>query len=390
MSDFQTWVTPRTPMWVPIKGRMCTRCVMDESAPDLTLDEAGVCRYCRDFDRQRAKPGQDPESLRLAGDAWVARIKSAGRFRRYDCVMGLSGGADSSYALLLAKRLGLRPLAVHVDNGWNSELAVMNIENLVRKLNVDLHTVVIKWNEFRELQLAFLRAGVVDLELPSDHAIIAGLVKTAWRHLIRYVASGDNSATETTLPPGWNHRKTDLRNLKAIHDAHTHESLASFPTLSTLGLLFSQRVLRQEWFPLLSYYPYVKHEAIAELSRELGWRPYPGKHGESIITRYYQAWILPKKFGFDKRRIHLSRLICAGQTTRAEALAELEKPPYDPEHMALDREFVIKKFRITEREFEQLMLAPPHQHSEFASEDAWLPKLFALKRTLGQLIGGRA
>lgn len=367
-------------MWVPQKGRMCVRCVMDETAPDLSLDKQGLCGYCRAFDRQQRAPGNDPRSLQQKGDEWVARLKSAGRFRRYDCVMGLSGGADSSYALLLARRLGLRPLAVHVDNGWNSELAVMNIENLVRKLDVDLHTVVIKWNEFRELQLAFLRAGVVDLELPSDHAIIAGLVQTTRRYLIRYLVSGDNRATEVTLPPGWNHRKTDARNIRAIHDAYTRESLSSFPMLSTLGMLFSQRVLRQEWFPILSYFPYVKSEAIAELRAEVGWRPYPGKHGESIITRYYQAFILPKKFGFDKRRVHLSRLICAGQTTRAEALAELERAPYDLDTMQLDREFVIKKFRITETEFDALMAAAPRAHEDFPSEEQYLPAIFALNR----------
>lgn len=369
---------------------MCVRCVMDESAPDLALDERGVCRYCRDFDRQQALPGQDPASLRQAGDAWVARLKEAGRFRRYDCVMGLSGGADSSYALLLAKRLGLRPLAVHVDNGWNSELAVMNIENLVRKLDVDLHTIVIKWNEFRELQLAFLRAGVVDLEMPSDHAIIAGMYQTARRFFIRYVVSGDNSATEVTLPPGWNHRKTDLRNLKAIHDAYTREPLTSFPTMSTLGLLFSQRVLRQVYVPLLSYFPYVKADAIKELQREIDWRPYPGKHGESIITRYYQGFILPRKFGFDKRRIHLSRLVCHRQMTKAEALEDLARPPYDPELMAMDREFVIKKFKLSEREFDELMTAAPREHLAFGSDEGLLQAAFALKRGLGRLLPARA
>lgn len=333
-------------MWVSTKGRTCARCVMDESAPDLALDERGLCKYCRDFDRQRSQPGQSPEALHQTGLDIVERVKRAGRYRRYDCVMGLSGGADSSYALLLAKRLGLRPLAVHVDNGWNSELAVMNIENLVRKLEVDLHTIVINWDEFRELQLAFLRAGVVDLELPSDHAIIAGMFQTARRFFIRHVLSGDNSATEVTLPPGWNHRKTDLRNLRAIHDAFSTTPLDSFPQLSTLGLLFSQRILSLQSVPLLSYFSYVKSEAIAELQHTIGWRPYPAKHGESIITRYYQGFILPKKFGFDKRRIHLSRLICSGQCSRDEAIADLAKPPYDPEVMQLDREFVIKKFRL--------------------------------------------
>lgn len=374
-------------MWVETKGQTCRRCVMDESAPNLDIDDRGVCRYCRDFDRQRSQPGQSPEELERAGVAIVERIKAKGSGRRYDCVMGLSGGADSSYALLLAKRLGLRPLAVHVDNGWNSELAVMNIENLVRKLDIDLHTIVINWDEFRELQLAFLRAGVVDLELPSDHAILAGMYQTARRFFVRTIVSGDNAATEVTLPTGWNHRKTDLRNLKAIHRSYSRIPLTSFPMLSTFGLLVSQRLLSFRAVPLLTYFRYVKSEAITELQREIGWRPYPGKHGESIITRYYQGFILPKKFGFDKRRIHLSRLVCNEQMTRDEAIEELERPPYAADLMALDREFVIKKFRISEREFDLLMSAAPRSHFEFPSEEPTLQLLFKASRFVRSALG---
>ncbi len=350
---------------------------MDESAPRLDLDERGVCRYCREFDRDatsREKTGRFD-----GGPELVERIKHAGRTLRYDCLIGLSGGADSSYALYLAKNLGLRPLAVHVDNGWNSELAVMNIENLVRKLDVDLFTIVIKWNEFRELQLAFLKAGVVDLEMPSDHAIIAGMFHTARRFGAKYLLSGDNHSTEVTLPEGWNHRKTDLVNLRAIHDRFTTEPLTSFPQLSTVGLLFHQRVLGISLVPLLSYFPYVKKDAIALLQREVGWRPYPGKHGESVITRFYQGSILPRKFGFDKRRIHLSRLVCSGQITRDEALAELAAPPYSPELQALDREFVIKKFRLTEAQFEALMAEPPHAHDEYPTDQTVLDTLIRAK-----------
>lgn len=367
------------------RGRICTRCVMDESASDLAFVD-GVCRYCREAEYFRAQKDQAPDALRLQADTLVTRLKREGRFRRYDCVMGVSGGADSSYALLLARRLGLRPLAVHVDNGWNSELAVMNIERLIRTLDVDLVTIVIDWSQFRELQLAFLRAGVVDLEMPSDHAIIAGVYRTAQRFLLRSILSGDNSATEVGLPAGWNHRKTDLRNLRAIHDASSRESLSTFPTISTLGLVLRQRLLGQRWTPFLSLFPYVKSEAIEILKREIGWRPYPGKHGESIITRFYQGYILPRKFGFDKRRIHLSRLVAMGQMSRDAALAELEKPPYDPEVMAIDREFVIKKFGITEAEFERIMASPPVPHLDFPSDEQLLQKLFALNRVVQRVM----
>lgn len=306
-------------------------------------------------------------------------MRREGRGRSYDCIIGLSGGVDSSYAVVVAKRLGLRPLAVHVDNGWNSELAVMNIEGVVRGISVDLVTHVIEWEQFRDLQLSLLRASVVDLELPSDHAILAGMMKTARRFGVRHVVTGDNTATETTLPPTWNHRKTDLRNLRAIHRAYSRTSLSSFPQMGTAAYVLYQRLLRMQYIPLLSYVPYVKADVIAEMSRELGWRPYGGKHHESIITRFYQGYILPKKFGIDKRRLHLSLLINSGQMTRAEALAELEKPHYDPKLIELDREYVIKKFGLGEAEFDRLMRERPRRHSEYAS-DGWMFEVLRLVR----------
>lgn len=301
-------------MSAPLK--QCKRCVLDETASNLALDADGICSYCRGWDGLVAAGAVDESRMAQERLALVDALKRAGRGRPYDCVVGLSGGADSSYVAYLAVKEGLRPLAVHVDNGWNSELAVLNIERLVRGLGLDLVTVVIRWEEFRDLQLAFLRAGVVDLELPSDHAIIAGTMRTAARFGIKDVLSGDNNATEAVLPPGWNHRKTDLTNIKAIHDAFTTTPLDSFPQMSTLEFVFRQRVLQTHWRPFLSLYPYVKREATALLSEKFGWRGYVGKHGESIITRFYQGVILPTKFGIDKRKLHLSRLICSGQLTR--------------------------------------------------------------------------
>lgn len=347
----------------------CQRCVMDSTASNLALDARGLCTFCRRWDALVAAGavGVSEEQLRRQRQELLDTVRAAGRGKRYDCVVGLSGGADSSYALHLAVREGLRPLVVHVDNGWNSELAVMNIEALLRGLGVDLYTVLIRWEEFRDLQLAFLRADVVDLEMPSDHAIIAGTMRTAMKFGIRYVLSGDNHSTETSLPPNWNHRKLDLPNLLAIHDAYSKTPLRSYPMLSSV-----ERYARQwqvQWRPFLSLYPYVKSEAIAELSRRYGFRPYVGKHGESIITRFYQGYILPVKFGIDKRKLHLSQLICSGQITRAQALEELGKPHYDPAQMRIDREFVIKKFRLTEREFDEIMRRSPRAHEEFASDE---------------------
>jgi hypothetical protein len=233
-----------------------------------------------------------------------------------------------------------------------------------------------------------LRAGVVDLELPSDHAIIAGTMRTAAKFGIKDVLSGDNHATEATLPPGWNHRKTDLWNIRAIHDRYTRTPLDSFPQMSTLEFVFRNRVLKTKWRPFLSLYPYVKQDAIALLSREFGWRGYVGKHGESIITRFYQGVILPTKFGIDKRKLHLSRLICSGQLTKEEALVELTRPHYDPDTQALDREFVIKKFGLTESEFDRMMKEPAHSHGEFRSDER-LFEMWRWAKVQGQRLLGR-
>lgn len=360
---------------------------MDSSAPDLDLDAGGVCKYCRQFDSIIKNPEYAPWNRDATRGRLLEKIRAAGRGHRYDCVVGLSGGADSSYAAWLARKEGLRPIAVHVDNGWDTELAVMNIENIVRKLDVDLFTWVIDWEEFRGLQLSLLRAGVVDLELVSDHAIIAGMYKTARRFGVRYILSGDNYATEATLPPGWNHPKTDLTNIRAINAAFSKATLSTFPQLSTLEMLFAQRVLGIHNVPFLSYYPYVKSEAIARLVNETGWRPYGGKHHESIITRFYQGYILPTKFGIDKRRLHLSRLICSGQVTRAAAIEELKEPHYDAEMQAADREYVCKKFRMSVEEFDELMRAPPKSHFDYATDRTLMKGLFAAKKLIGEALG---
>ena len=353
---------------------ICRRCVLDDSVADLRLDADGVCNYCHAFDARRS-PAETETLERL-----VTRIKDHGRGRTYDCVIGLSGGIDSSYATLTAVRLGLRPLIVHVDNGWNTELAVKNIESIVRGLKVDLVTYVIDWEEFRGLQLSLLRAGVVDLELVSDHAIIAGMYRAARRHRIGFIVTGDNHATEATLPAGWNHRKTDLRNIRAINRAFERATMKTFPTLSTLEMVLHNRLLRLEYVGLLSYVDYRKETAFEELEKAVGYRRYAGKHFESIITRFYQGYILPTKFGIDKRRFHFSLLVHSGQMTRDEALAELTKPPYDPELARADKLYVCKKLRISVAELDALMKTTPKSHFDYPSDDRLIK---TLQRTLG-------
>jgi hypothetical protein len=347
--------------------RTCRRCILDATIPGVDFDSDGLCNYCRRYDEVSRNPDYVEPTRSKALARLVDRMKQAGRGRDYDCVIGLSGGIDSSYAAYVAKRrLGLRPLAVHVDNGWNSELAVKNIENIVRKLDIDLSTHVIDWEEFRQLQLSLFRAHVVDIELVTDHAIIAAMYHHARQHRVGFIVSGDNHVTEATLPPGWNHRKTDL---------------------TTLGMLFHQRVLRIEYVGLLSYVDYVKADAIEELERELGWRPYGGKHYESIFTRFYQGYILPRKFGIDKRRFHYARLICSGQMTREEAVAALREDPYDAKLVASDRRFVLKKLRLSEAEFERYMEAGPRSHYDYPTDEKVVQLALRANRRVRDALG---
>lgn len=361
----------------------CVRCVLrraDDAA--IRFDPNGVCNHCHTYDafveaRSRAMG-------RASLDGIADAIKRAGRGRDYDCVLGVSGGVDSSYVAYIAHGLGLRPLAVHLDNGWDSELAVSNIERLLKKLDFDLYTYVISWSEFRDLQLAYLRASVVDIEAITDHAITACLYRVAWRRGIRYILTGANITTEGFLPQAWVHNKNDLLNIRAIHRKFATVPLRTFPRLGVMRQLFYDHVVGIRMVPVLDYVRYVKSEAKETLAEKVGWRDYGGKHHESVFTRFYQVYILPRKFGIDKRRSHLSTLICAGQLTRQEAIKELEQEPTDAERLAADKEFVLKKLGLSEAEFEGIMRTPARSHLEFSSHlriyRALKPMLRAYKR----------
>lgn len=293
----------------------------------------------------------------------------------------MSGGTDSTYVALKLKELGLRPLIVHLDNGWNSELAVKNIENIINKLGFDLYTLVINWEEFRDLQLSYLKASVLDLEVTSDHAILAVLYKEASKRRIKYIINGSNIVTEGILPETWRYdAKTDLINLKAIHRRYGKQKLKTFPKLGIFRQSYYTYGKGIRMFNLLDYLDYNKEKAKKEISEKLGWRDYGGKHYESIITRFYQGYILPRKFGIDKRRAHLSTLICSGQITRAEALKEIEKPPYDEELLRQDLEYIPKKLGLSKEEFEAIMQLPSRDHDDFPNEKKYRKKLGKIRR----------
>lgn len=349
-------------------GRMCTRCIMDTTRdPSISFNAEGVCSHCQRYDRLLSARVLPPDDRGRALERLVEKIKLAGRGREYDCVIGVSGGADSTYVAYLVKKWGLRPLAVHVDNGWDSELAVKNIEVTLKKCAIDLHTHVLDWEEFRELQVSFLLASTPDGEIPTDHAIFAALWSVANERGIRFILSGMNFATESFSLPSWSYGHSDWRYIRGVHSRFSRGTLRSYPRFSLLRLLYLNVVRRIRTVSVLNYIDYRREEAIALLERELGWRNYGGKHHESIYTRFYQGYVLPKKFGVDKRYGHLSDLVKAGQLTRAEALAEVEHPTYDPELQLQDLDYVCKKLRLTANEFAAIMGASTRTFRSYAN-----------------------
>lgn len=359
---------------------------MDSSDPDLRLDASGVCRYCRTAARILPKVQPSPEESERKLAALAARIQQAGEGREYDSVIGLSGGVDSSYTAHLAHGLGLRPLTVHFDNGWDSELAVGNIERIVQACDFDLFTYVIDWGEFRDLQRAFLKASVIDIELLTDHAIFAATLNIAREHGIRFVLSGSNVATEHGLPPTWIWNKQDWTNIRAIHAAYGSVPLKSFPHLSSARWLLIQLLGRHlEVLAPLDLVRYRRDEAAETLTRQYGWREYGGKHHESVFTKFYQGYILPTKFGVDKRRVHLSDRIRNGELTRDQAMAVIETPPYDPVELARERAYVIKKLGFSEEEFAAIMASPPRWHGDFPSDRRWIEIVRNLYRPIRRL-----
>ena len=350
--------------------RSCVRCIMDTSDPEIRFDKAGVCNHCRDFDR-------------LVGSQWFPNDDGAGRWqkiaeqiaiegkgREYDCILGLSGGVDSSYLALKVHEHGLRPLVVHVDAGWNSELAVANIEKIVKYCEFDLHTHVVDWEEMRDLHIAYLRAGISNQDVPQDHVFFASLYHFATKNGIRYILSGGNLATEGIFPNAWHGAAMDAINLKAIHRRYGERPLRTYNTISFFEYYF--------WYPFLkkmrtirplNYMPYNKAQAIEVLERTVGWRSYGRKHGESLFTKLFQNYYLPTKFGYDKRRPHLSSLIVSGQMTREEALVKLDEPLYEAQELEIDIAYFCKKLRITREQFDEFFTGPKHDYSEFPNWD---------------------
>ena len=293
--------------------RICSRCVMDTTDPDIKFDESGVCSHYRRNEESVKERLFLGEAGQEKLNKLVDQINSKGRNKKYDCIIGVSGGVDSTYVASLVKKLGLRPLAVHLDNGWDSKLATSNIEKALKKLDVDLCRYVVDWEEFKDLQLSFLRASASDAEIPTDHAISALLYRTALKEGVQFIITGSNVSAEGVLPTKWAYGLRDWRHIRSAHKKFGKIRLEDFPPYSLLRLLYYVFVKRLKTIHILNYMKYVKKEAREIIEKELGWKYYGGKHYESICTPFLQAYILPKKFGIDKRRAHLSALICSVQ-----------------------------------------------------------------------------
>lgn len=359
--------------------QICTRCIMDTTDPEIVFDQNGVCHHCHDYDRvMRDYVFADGSGQARLKEA-VARVKAEGRGQRYDCVIGLSGGVDSSYVAWMVKDLGLRPLAIHLDNGWNTETAVRNIESIVKILGIDLYTEVLNWEEFRSLQAAFVRASVPDCEIPTDHAIVASLYQAAIREGVRFIVSGGNFVTELMVPLSWSNGHSDWKYIKTINDRFGTKRLKTFPHYRFFHkTVYYPRIKRIEVISPLNWIEYNKFEAMKFMEKELGWVPYGGKHHESIYTRFYQGFILPRKFEADKRRPHLSCLINDGRMTRDEALREIQQPPLEEDVLERDKTFVIKKLGFSETEFEEIMNSPPKSFHDFPSDTNRPPRYYVL------------
>lgn len=354
----------------------CTRCVMDTTDSKIVFDEDGVCDHCRNFDKNikpfwNAHEENTDELMELA-----AKIRKAGEGKEYDCILGLSGGADSSYLAYIAKEvMHIRPLIFVVDTGWNLNVAVENIEKIVKGLDLDMYTEVINWKEMSDLQLSFFKAQISSQDFPQDHAIFAGLYNYAVKHHIKYVLTGSNSATEFIRPPVEWLYLNDLRMAKDIHKKYGKRPLTTFPTCGML----KYRILYRYFYGMKRVYPldyvvYNKSEVEKMLHEKYGWMRYENKHYENVFTRFFEGYYLPHKFGFDTRKNVYSNQILAGTMKRDEALELLKKPSYDSDLMEQDKEYIAKKLGISTEEFDEIIAGENKTPLDYKNS-MWLLKI---------------
>lgn len=355
---------------------------MDTTDLEITFDERGHCNHCTEFFEKRAKHKyQGKESDESLGRI-VEKIKRAGKGRDYDCVIGVSGGVDSSYLAYIAKQKGLRPLAVHMDNGWNSEKAVINIKHITRELGIDYESYVLDWEEFKDLQLAFLKASVPEAETPTDVAIPAALHHFAAKYKIKYILSAGNLATEGILPRSWHYDVRDLKYFHYIQKTFGSKRLKKFPTFGYKKEMYYKLIKGIRMIYPLNLVPFVKDKAVELLQEKFDWKPYGGKHYESRYTKFIQSYYLFEKFGIDYRRATLSTGICAGEICRDDAVEELKSSPYDPQQIEEDKRYISKKLGVTMEEFEKILNLPAKWYWEYPNDHKKLGFIYDVYRIL--------
>jgi N-acetyl sugar amidotransferase len=361
---------------------------MDTTDPEIIFDEKGVCNHCCHFKEVTSKYWFPNDEGKGKLDTIFAKIKKKSKKQNYDCIIGLSGGLDSSYLALILKDYGLRPLAVHVDAGWNSELAVYNIEQIVKHCDYDLHTHVMNWQEIKDLQLAYLKSEVANQDVVQDHAFFASLYHFAVQHNIKYVISGVNISTESVFPKAWHHSAMDAINLKSIHRLFGKRKLSQFKTISFFEYYFYYPFIKgMEVVCPLNFMPYNKGEALKFLKEKINYKEYGRKHGESRFTKFFQNYYLPKKFNIDKRRPHLSSQILSDSLTRDEALRELQKLLYDEIELSQDKAYIAKKLEISVDELDKFIYGKGRHYSEYGNWDIYYKLMKKVKELIQKVIG---
>ena len=335
--------------------QICTRCVMDTTDENIKFDENGICDHCFDYDTYVKPNWHTDEQGRNELEKIISKIKKNGNGKDFDCLLGISGGVDSSYMLHLAvKEFGLKPLVFHVDGGWNSELSVHNINVMIDKLGLDLYTEVINWEEMKDFQLAFFKSGVPHIDIPQDHAFIATLYNFADKYKIKYILNGGNFSTECVqYPMKYYYYGTDMKQIADIRKQFGKSKMETYPFSSVFRHKFYLKYFRGvNVIKPLNFMPYIKEEALALLEREYGWKPYPQKHFESRFTKFFEGYWLPERFGFDPRRVQFSSLILTGQMTRDEAMEQLKIPAYNTETIQDEFNYIATKLGISAKELQ--------------------------------------
>lgn len=362
--------------------QICTRCIMDnKSDSQITFDENGVCCHCRAYDNAIAALPKTPEEKKTKFDALVREMKNAGKGKEFDCVLGISGGVDSAYLAYIAHNAGLRILAVHVDAGWNTDVAVDNIKKMCSKLQIELHTIVVDWPTMKELQRAYMFSGLPNLDVPQDHAFLAATINFAKKYGIGYMLNGSNFATEGILPSNYGYSALDFTNISDVYKkcGRGKVSLKKYPKMNLFeyAMVYIGKTRRVN---LLNYVDYSKAKAIEILHREFDWNYYGGKHFESRFTKFFQSYYLPKKFGYEKKRAHISSLIVGGELTREQGLIDMQDDSaYTEAQMLEDRDYILKKLDISLDEWEGIMSMPPKTEDDYKNNKKLVKLLMQIK-----------